>query len=136
MIPTAVHPIVQIGHMDCGVAVLAMYLGETYPKVAMVALGVDRLVQKTGLSVRGLRRAARVLERGPLKRQNDWSDVDLYEATAILYLKNKQRDYHYALLFEGVVIDPANGLVWDLDAWLETKKWEIRSLLYEDSLTR
>ena len=45
MIPTAVHPIVQIGHMDCGVAVLAMYLGETYPKVAMVALGVDRLVQ-------------------------------------------------------------------------------------------
>ena len=51
------------------------------------------------------------------------------DAVGILVVKFRDRTRHIVVLFQGVVINPADGLVWDLDAYLATSRAKINCFL-------
>lgn len=136
MIPTAVQPVVQLSANDCGVVALSGYLGIPYREVSNAALTVDPKAHADGLTIREMQKVVKALGRGPLRVGTVFATDERDEATAILVLTRRGRELHYAVLFDGVLINPADGMVWNLDAYLETKQRKIRSFLYEDSITR
>jgi ABC-type bacteriocin/lantibiotic exporter with double-glycine peptidase domain len=124
--PLSIEPVMQKDVADCGVACLAMLLGESYAAVRATI----RQRELDGLSNRQLRRIAHRFGK-PLRfiRNGDLSEmvgiVDLQRPT------NPERragawEGHYVVLIKGALYNPADGLIWtDIEAWLAHRRWEL-----------
>lgn len=123
--PAAIEPLIQKDAADCGISALAMLLGKPYVEVFQVAEAVSPKCAKRGLWNTELRRIAKRLG---VTLKVVKPVPELTEATGILDVQ-KPKQGHYALIFQGVLINPADGLIWDVDAFLARGKWTARALI-------
>lgn len=118
--PAVIEPIMQKDASDCVLAALAMVAAVPYKDVSRKALELWPTPHTTGLSVRDAQRLLKAL------LGHQWlsvapKDANLEEETGVLFVK-LTNGYHAVALFEGVVINPADGLIWNLPTYLATKK--------------
>ena len=115
MTPIAIDPIVQRDSSDCCVAALAMLTGKPYREVAEVALRLFPTALRRGLWTSELIRLAHGIGYRLVKtpREDD--------STGVITFRRGRSWAHVAALFQGVVINPADGLVWDLDSFISAK---------------
>lgn len=104
-----------------------MLSGKSYGEVAAVIPQRSK-VGSVGMSVPQLRKYAKALG----VRLRYVKDGDLSNVVGILDLQryaeegNPRKGYegHYAIVAKGVVINPADGMVWtDIDAFFKTRRW-------------
>lgn len=115
-----IEPIFQKDGGDCGLAAVAMLLGKPYREVSEMALKVFRRpVHKEGMDNRQIKALCKKfgidLCTTTLNRHMDLSDD-----SGILAISKKNP--HYAVLFEGVVVDPANSLLYTPESYLASHK--------------
>jgi len=122
--PTILEPIVQKNIGDCALASLAMLLGLPYQDVSAEALRMTRKPHTTGLGTKQINALAKRLKAKLEKVPHP----DLEVETGIIYLSYPSGDEHAAVLFEGILINPADGLIYSLDVYLATHKAEINGL--------
>ena len=112
-------PIIQRAEGDCVIAALAMVLGIPYAEVCSKALVLYPSADRKGMTTRQMLAVTRSLGRNlqsvPIK------DANLEGETGILDVRVNRR-YHSTVLFEGVLINPADGLIYNLETYLATKK--------------
>jgi ABC-type bacteriocin/lantibiotic exporter with double-glycine peptidase domain len=108
MMPVAVQPLIQPGPLDCGLAVLAMYLGRPFAEIAERASRITRAPRR-GLTVAQIRRIAQGYGVRLLSRRLQGPDLD--DEIAALVLVRKRTGWHWVLWFRGVVVDPADGVI-------------------------
>lgn len=124
--PVAVEIVVMKDASDCGVCALAMLLGQPYVEVYRAAEALSPQCSRRGLWNTELTRIARKL--GAVLSIVKPVPHDLSEATWILAVQ-KPKQAHYVMLFEGVILNPADGLAWNVDAFLARGKWRKQSLI-------
>lgn len=129
--PLLVEPIVQKNHADCVVAALAMYLGVPY---RLICETIDMLGIRLG--TRGLDWIQAIQIAAKLGAALDYiviRDVDdIRDETGIVSVEwpeRRKRVSHALLLFQGVLINPSDGLIYDLDAYIYDKGCKITSML-------
>jgi ABC-type bacteriocin/lantibiotic exporter with double-glycine peptidase domain len=127
--PLAIDPVMQKDSGDCAIAALAMVIGRPFREVSDAAIKTIRRKrwQSGGLETDEVLRIARKL--GVVLTRTDASGP-LDEATGILLVK-KPKSYHAVVVFEGVVFNPADGLLWNLDAYCHStlsKPYELLQL--------
>lgn len=122
-IPVIVQPLAQISDSDCAVAAIAMYLGHPYRVVSDAALKVSKRVHRRGLWVSEMLRLVKALG-DTAGRAGAASTED-----GVVILSQKNGDRHVVVRFGGLIIDPANGCVWDEDTFLAAKGWTIDEVL-------
>jgi ABC-type bacteriocin/lantibiotic exporter with double-glycine peptidase domain len=127
MKPVAIKVIMQNTGADCAVAALAMGLGRPYEAVSD-ALPQRSAAMRHGLSVKQIINVAKRLGR-TLRRVKFNED----EHSGILSLTQRDTGLgHVVLYVEGVIINPADGVVWlDVGTYLRTGDWSIDCILVE-----
>jgi hypothetical protein len=101
---------------------VAMLLQKPYREVSEVALKTFK--QRPHSNGLELRQIKRLLEKfGTRSISVAPKAVDLSEETGILSITKKIP--HVVLLFEGVIVDPANGLLYSIDAYCAEQKGRI-----------
>lgn len=129
--PVAINPERMRDEGDCALAALAMLTGAPYPTVSRVALKtVRRRPHATGLWAGEVMKIAKALKT-PLRRLKLRGKLPSTlddEATGILLVQRGDGS-HAVVLFQGVVINPADGLIWDLDTYLTEGEWTPHELL-------
>lgn len=128
MTPTVIEPIVQKTSADCGIAALAMFLGRPYAEVSEKVLARYPKANLSGLWIPELIRAAKLFDCR-LKLVKSPTPDQTESATSLVSLALPQRERHLAVLFHGVLIDPATGLVWDVDVYCTARRARIAALL-------
>lgn len=126
--PVTITPTMQIGPGDCAIACLAMLLGVPHQAI-MAAVPHKRAVMQRGLSNRQIVNIGKRLGR-EVRRKG--GHVDLEEDVGILKLESgrDRRCGHAVVLVKGLVINPADGLVWvDAETFLKTEPWRPDVLL-------
>lgn len=117
--PVIIEPIIQKAEGDCVITALAMILAVPYAEVCSKALALYPTADTKGMTTRQMLTVVRALGRNlqsvPIK------DANLEGETGILDVRMNRR-YHSLALFEGVVINPADGLIYNLETYLATKK--------------
>ena len=117
--PAIIEPIIQKDIGDCVIASMAMVLGLPYSEVCSKALELYPTCSSTGLTTRQMLAVTRALKRNltsvPIK------EAQLDSETGILDVRIGRR-YHALVLFEGVVFNPADGLIYNLDTYLACRK--------------
>ena len=93
---------------DCAIASLAMLLGRSYEDVLRATTVSDRMQGRTGLWTKTMQRIARRL--GFVLRVRKLHDLEAY---GIVRLYD-----HAVVLRSGLIINPADGCIWDADAYL------------------
>ena len=131
--PIAIHPARQYSEGDCGLASLSMLSGKPYTVVRAAASALYPDAVNFGSTRRHLLRIAASLKY-PLKLRDlaKASSEDLDETTGLLVVsKRAGRGWHAhaVVLFEGVVIDPSDGLVWGIDPYLAESGWSLDYVL-------
>ena len=127
--PAVIEPTVQKTNGDCVIASLAMVLGLPYVEVSKVAEAIQPDAQYNGITMRVAQRITNKLVGRQLQSINPKAtETDLESETGVLWLR-MGREYHAVVLFEGVVYNPADGLIWNLHAYLATKKAHVVRLL-------
>lgn len=124
----SLEPIIQKDIADCAIAALAMALGRSYREVSEIAQLVGKRPHSRGLHTTEIDRIARHFGAS-FKRQRVVTNED---ATGLLVLergRRPKREFHIAALFQGVVINPADGLVWDFDTFLVRGEWKAKAIL-------
>ena len=124
--PLMLQPMGQLGEADCAVTALAMYLGRPYREVSEAAMRTSPHVHQRGLWATEMRRIAKRL--GVTLRSVRAPVPNITERTGILCVKRKAVE-HAAVLFQGVLIDPRDGQLWDLETWVATRCWKVTALL-------
>jgi ABC-type bacteriocin/lantibiotic exporter with double-glycine peptidase domain len=124
--PTILEPIIQKTSSDCGIAAVAMLLGLPYAKVSRAALKRWKAPHHSGIYVKEVIALARALgarlSRAP-------AGADLTEETGLLFVEFRDnKDRHVCALFEGVVVNPANGRLYVPDVYLASSRTIVRSL--------
>jgi ABC-type bacteriocin/lantibiotic exporter with double-glycine peptidase domain len=110
--PAIIEPIAQKNAGDCSIACLAMLLGLPYVEVSSMALSLYPTAGTEGLWTTEIKRVALKLGH---KLQTK-KPVEIETSTGILVLRD-----HVVILFQGVIVDPADGLIYDYDTYLVTK---------------
>jgi ABC-type bacteriocin/lantibiotic exporter with double-glycine peptidase domain len=124
--PDIVEPIIQKEDMDCGICVVAMLVQKSYREVSEVALKTFRSrPHSAGLDLRQIKMLLQKFGEKPVSIAP--KQVDLTEETGILSITKKNP--HVVLLFEGVIVDPANGMLHNIDAYLAYQKAKISRLI-------
>jgi ABC-type bacteriocin/lantibiotic exporter with double-glycine peptidase domain len=115
----------QRQRMDCGVAALAMLVGQPYEDVFAAATHVQPKVGKVGLYQKELIAIAELLGVTLERKRRPDLDTDV----GILNVRNTKLG-HYVVLHAGVIADPAGGLVFfDVDDFLALGHFTARTLL-------
>lgn len=114
MNPVAIEPIISKAGMDCGVSALAMYLGLPYRTVVDAALLEVPDVTNIGMTRIEMERIAARLGYDLIRTRK----FNVEDDAGILFLQKGKRWSHYVVVFEGVVINPTDGLVWNYDAYI------------------
>jgi len=115
----------QIRPGDCAIAALAMLLGVPYRQVSNAALKIHKKIHTRGMRTKEMERVAKAL--GVTLAGREIAEID--DETGLLLLYRGRSDAHVVLLFRGVVYDPADGCLWDPDAYCTTRNWKIAGLL-------
>lgn len=124
--PEVIEPIIQKEDSDCAIAVVAMLLQKPYREVSEVALKTFRQrPHSTGLELKQIKRLLEKFGEKPVSLAP--KAVDLTEETGILSISKKVP--HVVVLFEGVIVDPANGLLYSIDAYCADQKARITRLI-------
>lgn len=122
--PVALDVIYQKDAGDCSLAAVAMFTGRTYGAVSRAAIkrfGESAKLHREGLYTWQITWLLNHLncrvKRWPAKSING---LDLSSATGLIDLqrRNRTRHGHVAVLFQGVLVNPADGMIWDLDTFL------------------
>jgi hypothetical protein len=130
VIRAAVNPMIQRGLSDCGLVCLQMLLDRPYDVIRDTALKIAPRLHESGVYVSELKRISKALGSPLTYRKLNFGPPD--GEFGILRVKLlKRRGYHFVVLFNGVVINPSDGLVWDADTYLENKGQAV-GLLTED----
>lgn len=119
MIPIAVEPLKQICSRDCGLACIRM-LSQAHPdEVHAAAFRASPKLYQRGMYGSELIRIAKALGM-TMQRRDEWTDDDI----GVLDVRWRRRDggRHFAVFFQGVIIDPYDGMVWDTEVYLSTKR--------------
>ena len=127
MVPVALELIAQKDIADCGIAALAMLLNRPYVEVSEAALALTTKPHKHGLWTSEIQRIAKRLGI-VLARHKVLSE----DATGLIILQrctNGKNEGHVAVLFQGVIVNPADGLIWDYAAYLARGKWRLSAFL-------
>jgi ABC-type bacteriocin/lantibiotic exporter with double-glycine peptidase domain len=112
-----VEMIPQRHEADCGVTVLAMFLGISYED-ALLAVGQDApQVLRAGLWLKELQRASAKLGV-PLKVKRRW---DAEDADGIAQIRLPGRFNHFVLARGGLVFN-TNFSVWEWDDYLKARR--------------
>ena len=112
-----VEMIPQRHEADCGVTVLAMYLGISYED-ALLAIGPEQpKVLRAGLWLKELKAAAARLGV-PLKSKRRW---DVEDADGIAQILLPGRFNHFVLARGGLVFN-TNFSVWEWDDYLKARR--------------
>ena len=122
----AIEIIIQKTAADCGVAALAMLTGHTYVGVAACVPQLNATLAN-GMSIGQLQKLARTLG-WPLKKTLFADDG---EAVGLVSLsRGKKEAGHVVVYAEGLIIDPANGVLWlDVAAFLKQGGWHVDCML-------
>lgn len=120
--PVVVEPIIQKSAADCAIASLAMLLGRPYAEVSAECLRMTRKPHSLGLGTRQINALAKRLGAALVKG----SVKDLDTATGLLYV-DMADVAHACLLFEGVVVNPSDGMIYSLDTYLSAHRATINS---------
>jgi ABC-type bacteriocin/lantibiotic exporter with double-glycine peptidase domain len=124
--PEIIEPVIQKEDGDCALAAVAMLIQKPYRLVSEAALKMFRKrPHETGLELRQMRALMRKF--GVESQSLSPTDLDLSEETGILSISKKNP--HVVLLFQGVIVDPANGLLYDIDAYCADQKAKITRLI-------
>lgn len=118
--PAVIEPIMQKDGSDCVLASVSMVLGLPYVQVSAMALELWPAPHKTGLTVRETQRLTKHLT-GHYMQSVPTKGLTIEEETGILFVKLPD-GYHAVVLFEGVLVNPADGLIWNPHAYLATVK--------------
>ena len=130
MILCSIEPLIQKDVSDCGIAALAMILGEPYRNVSAIALKICKKPHERGMYTTDVMRVAKSFGC-PLLKQLFIPDEGDYK-TGILVLRRKKKgkiEQHFAVLFQGVLVNPADCLIWDLDTFLTRGSWKVVAIL-------
>ena len=125
--PAVIEPVIQKFEGDCAIACLSMILALPYSEVSVVANSFVSGANKKGLGTRDIKKIAHKL--GHDLQAAGPKGLDLGEETGILLVKPRGEPEHAVVLFQGVLLDPINGWVWDVDAYLGEKKAAVLRLL-------
>lgn len=119
-VPHVVAPVMQRTSHSCGVAALAMLLGKPIEVVMPVALTVRPKLHTRGMWLKDLIATAAAL--GVKLRRRHPRELN-EDSVAVLFMRPKAGAAgHFVLSFQGVIVDPATGLVWDDDAFRQASK--------------
>lgn len=121
--PRAIQPLIQMTQADCGIAALAMLLGKPYSQVAVALSKTHPTAKKEGMWTGEMISVARKY-RMKLKVRSPAVLQGEPDITGLVTTKN-----HVAVLFQGVVIDPSDGQVWDLETWLVANRHKLVEVL-------
>ena len=119
-VPVIIEPVIQRDAGDCVIASLAMVLGLPYVQVYTKAHEFYPDAHTTGLTTREMMRVVRAL--GKHLTSVAIKDVNLEAETGILDVRKGSGKYHAVVLFEGVIFNPADGLLYTLEAFLASSK--------------
>lgn len=120
-----IDPIMQKDAADCAVACLAMLLGVGYQQARSAC---PRNVGSEGLTPRQIRNVAKKL--GQPLRYLKVGRFDPDNVVGVLHLQrpfvdSKDVDYHVAVIVNGVIYNPADGLIWtSAEALNKARRWE------------
>lgn len=124
MPPVVIQPLAQTAE-DCALVALAMYLGVPYAQVAaFVAVTAPKAFIR-GMWTTEIQRVAKALGV-TLKVKRKFGE----DESGILVLQLED-GCHAVVLFEGVIVNPGDGLVWNYDAYLSKAVAKPRHLLVE-----
>ena len=114
--PHCVEVIMQKDGADCCVAALASLSGKPYRQVSDAAVKVVKRVHKRGLWTSELLRIARTIGY-PLQNIRLRGQPPPEDGTGLLTISRPEGS-HCVLLYEGIVVNPSDGLLWSVDAYL------------------
>lgn len=128
-VPHAIQPIRQMDDGDCALAAVAMITGKPYQHVVTTARRtISSRVLKRGLwttEILALAKKMRVALVVKRPSQIEWSD-----ATGVLLLERPPSGHcHAVAVFQGVLIDPNDGQLWDVDTYCSSQRFAVRGLL-------
>lgn len=115
----------QRGSDDCALAAISTLTGIPYRKVSEKAVTLFARPHKSGLWISDGIKLAKALGITLVETAGIIED----DATGILVLANRKRERHWVVLFQGVVQNPSDGLVYDLETFLAVKGWRIVAFL-------
>lgn len=95
-----------------------MISGVPYRLVSEAALRVDNSIHTTGMYNDQIEKLAKKLKI-KIRYSKKWPE----DATGILIL-DAPGHAHAVALFEGIIVDPQGGLIWDYDSFLTTNEWK------------
>jgi hypothetical protein len=110
---------------DCGVAILAMFLGVSYED-ALLAIG-QADVLRGGMWLSQLREASAKLG-APLKTKRQW---DVEDADGIVQVRLPGKLNHFLLARAGLLFN-TNFTVWDADDYRKARRAEFGVLLVRE----
>lgn len=122
--PAAILPRAQTGD-DCAIVALSMYTGLPYPHVAAAVAAAAPRAFLRGMWTKEMQRIAKVLGV-TLRYRRKFSE----DETGILLLQLED-GCHAVVLFQGVVVNPGDGQVWDYDAYVSKSRAKPLGLLVE-----
>ena len=109
---------------DCAVCCLAMLLGQDYERTLLAFDSLAPLVR--GVSCKNIQRAARRLgvELRLYRKVDLENDTGLLMLDAASWLVN-----HTVVLKEGMVVDPSDTTVWEVDDYIAANKASVENIL-------
>lgn len=127
MQPLYIKVVVQRHSNDCVICCLAMVFSMSYEAVAIATSKVRPDTGTTGLYWTDARKIAAILGRKLMRPRKPDPD-NVVGLLAVIHAQSEKQ--HAVVLCRGLVIDPAEGSVWDdLDVYLEANEFRIGSLL-------
>lgn len=125
--PFAIEPMVQRNSSDCAIVALAQVLGLPYREVSEAALKHIASPHTKGMYTSDIRRIAKTL--GFTLQTIRPKQIDFDDAPSGVLVVVLTNGAHTVTLFEGVVIDPADGLVYRADFYLDKYVEKVLHLL-------
>jgi hypothetical protein len=107
-----------------------MLLGKPYPEVYQAAKAAVPTVDVKGLANTEMIEIAQIL--GAALKVIKKYELD-EDSSGILTLDRGRRSAaHAVILFQGVIYNPADGVVYDAETFLRDRKWKRRVLLVRE----
>lgn len=123
--PTVIEPIVQKSISDCAIAALAMLLCRPYHDVSARAIRMTRKPHHRGLGTRQFMALARQCGAQLVRARGA---VDLEDETGLLCVAFPDKTEHALVLFNGVIYNPADGLLYVPDVYVSSRKARVTGL--------
>lgn len=124
--------VTQRAEGDCGLCSLATYFELTYEDVYLALAQLDQKHRgKSGISLRMLMLAAESMGIPMRRKSRKHYDLDKAEGLIVIKWKRPRKGatYHLAVLYHGLIIDPSDATIMDVDEYTERFGAVFESLL-------